>query len=66
MNKFTPKDYLFILLCALLCEVCLALGIRYFYQAFPEASIEFLITRDESDPIAKEFVKNRGIAEELQ
>jgi len=66
MNKSTPKDYLFILLCVLVCKVCLALGIRYFHQAFPEASSEFLITRDESETIAKEFVKNRVIEEEVQ
>jgi len=54
------KDSRFILLCILICAASLWIGIRYFYRAFPEASIEFKVNRDSSRPLAEKFLAAQG------
>src|SRR5437016_1308692 len=38
----------------------LAIGIKYFRHAFPEASIVFRVNRDDSEPLALRFLADRG------
>ena len=40
--------------------VCLAIGVKYFSHAFPEAAIEFRVNRDDSVPVAQDFLAQRG------
>jgi membrane protease YdiL (CAAX protease family) len=38
----------------------LAIGVKYFSHAFPEAAIEFRVNRDDSTPLATKFLADRG------
>ena len=58
--KLTRKDLAFIGGCVLIAAVSLAVGVHYFYQAFPEASIDFRVTRDEAKEQAADFITARG------
>ena len=59
-TKLTRKDLAFIGGCVLLAAVSLAVGVHYFYRAFPEASIDFRVTRDEAKEQAADFLAARG------
>ena len=59
-TKLTRKDFAFIGGCVLIAAVSLVVGIHYFYQAFPEASIDFRVTRDEAKEQAADFITARG------
>lgn len=61
-DKLEPRDYRFILLCLVLCAASVIFGIRYFYRAFPEASIQFQVTRDSSLPVAEKFLTTQGVS----
>jgi membrane protease YdiL (CAAX protease family) len=61
-DRLQPRDYRFILICAVVCAASLWIGIRYFYRAFPEASIEFQFTKDTSLPVAERFLAAQGIS----
>ena len=58
--KLTRKDLAFIGGCLLVAAVSLAVGVHYFYRAFPEASIDFRVTRDEAKAQAADFLAARG------
>ncbi len=60
--KLDSRDYRFILICVLVCAASLFVGIRYFYRAFPEASIDFKVTRDTSLPLAQKFLADQEIS----
>ena len=59
-TKLTRKDFAFIGGCVLVAAVSLAVGVHYFYRAFPEASIDFRVTRDEAKAQATDFLAARG------
>ena len=59
-TKLTRKDLAFIGGCLLVAAVSLAIGVHYFYRAFPEASIDFRVTRDEAKVQAANFLAARG------
>lgn len=59
-TKLTRKDLAFIGGCLLVAAVSLAVGVHYFYRAFPEASIDFRVTRDEAKVQAASFLAARG------
>ncbi len=44
----------------LVAGLSLAIGLKYFSHAFPEASIEFRVNRDDSTPLAVKFLSGRG------
>ena len=58
--KLTRKDFAFIGGCLIVAAVSLAVGVHYFYRAFPEASIDFRVTRDEAKVQAADFLAARG------
>ncbi len=60
-DRLNIRDYRFILICLAVCAVCLWIGFRYFYRAFPEASIDFQYTKDSSLPVAEGFLAAQGI-----
>ena len=59
-TRLTRKDLAFIGGCVLIAAVSLAVGVHYFYRAFPEASIDFRVTRDEAKVQAADFIAARG------
>jgi membrane protease YdiL (CAAX protease family) len=60
-DTLRPRDYRFIAICALISGASLWIGVRYFYRAFPEASIDFQVTRESSQPIAERFLASHEI-----
>ena len=61
-QRFSRRDFQFLVACLIVTAVCLAAGIPFFYQAFPEASIDFAITRDQSRDQAGDFLIKRGFS----
>jgi membrane protease YdiL (CAAX protease family) len=59
-EKLIARDYRFILICVALTVLSLIIAAKYFYTAFPEASINFDVTREESRPLAEQFLSQRG------
>ena len=47
-SKLDRRDLGFIGGCLLVTIVCLLIGTHYFYRAFPEASIDFRVTREDA------------------
>ncbi|KPL02205.1 MAG: hypothetical protein AMJ90_06465 [candidate division Zixibacteria bacterium SM23_73_2] len=60
-EKLISKDYRFILVCIAICVISLLVGIKYFPSVFPEATIDFKITREGSVPIAEKFLNEKGL-----
>src|SRR5436190_8694824 len=59
--KLTSREYRIIGIIAAVAAICLAVSIRYFSLAFPEASIDFKVNRQESAAIAEQFLTGRGL-----
>ena len=60
-RNFVKRDLLLILACGLIAALSLVVGGHYFYRAFPEASIDFKITRDQARDRAHGFLQERGL-----
>ena len=56
LERLTPADKRLFLICALVTAVSLFVGLKYYDEAFPEASIDFRVTRHTSLPIAEAFL----------
>lgn len=61
LERFDRSDVRFLLICALILAAGLTIGLRWFGDAFPEASIEFDVDRSGSGQVAKAFLKSQGI-----
>ena len=59
-GELEKKDLGFIGVCLLVAVVSLTIGVHYFYQAIPEASIDFRLTRDQAETQAATFLAKRG------
>jgi len=59
-TTLTSADRRVIAIAVLLSAISLAVGVKYFSHAFPEAAIEFRVNRDDSTPMAREFLAKRG------
>lgn len=58
--KLNFKDTRVIVVAVVVAGVSLAIGVKYFSHAFPEASIHFRVNRNESARIAAQFLRARG------
>jgi len=56
LEKLTSKDFRLIGACVLVALVSFWVTTRFFFQVFPEASIQFKVNRDSSLPIAEDFL----------
>ncbi len=56
----TSADRRVIAIAVIVAGICLAIGVKYFSHAFPEAAIEFRVNRDDSTPLATKFLADRG------
>ncbi len=59
-TTLTSADRRVIAIAALVAGISLAIGLKYFSHAFPEAAIEFRVNRDDSAPLALKFLADRG------
>ena len=59
-NRLVAKDYRLFVFCTIIAIVSLFVISRFFYRAFPEASIDFRITRNQSKPIAEKYLSDLG------
>ena len=55
-------DFRFVLLCVGVSAASLWFALRYFHRTFPEASIDFEVTRVSSRPVAERFLAAQGIS----
>jgi membrane protease YdiL (CAAX protease family) len=58
--KLTLSDGKTIVVAILIAALSLAIGIKYFSHAFPEAAIQFRVNRDDSAPLAQKFLAEHG------
>jgi membrane protease YdiL (CAAX protease family) len=59
-ERLRASDYRFILICALLLAATTWFSVRNFYRAFPEASIDFKVSRASARDIAERFLRDQG------
>src|SRR5258708_15740128 len=55
-QRLNAADYRFIAICAVLLGVTVWFSVGNFYRAFPEASIDFKVNRDEAQLLAAKFL----------
>ncbi len=59
--KLTAKENKVIAMAVVVSAVALATSMKYFWRAFPEASIDFRVNRADSAPLAEKFLAERGL-----
>jgi membrane protease YdiL (CAAX protease family) len=59
-TTLTSADRRIITIAIVVAGISLAIGVKYFSHAFPEAAIEFRVNRDDSTPLATKFLSDRG------
>jgi hypothetical protein len=59
-ERLQRADYRFIGVCLALLAASTWFSVRYFYLAFPEASIDFRTGRAEAKSLAERFLRGRG------
>jgi membrane protease YdiL (CAAX protease family) len=59
-TTLTSSDRRVITIAIVVAGISLAIGVKYFSHAFPEAAIEFRVNRDDSTPLATKFLADRG------
>jgi membrane protease YdiL (CAAX protease family) len=60
MEKLRAADYRYIVICLALLAGTAWYTARNFYRAFPEASIDFRVNRDEARELARQFLSSQG------
>ena len=59
-EQLKSSDYRFIAVCLLLLAATAWFSIHNFYRAFPEASIDFRVNRDDGQALASRFLSGQG------
>src|ERR1019366_2366107 len=59
-QRLRAPDYRFILICAALLGATTWFSVRNFYRAFPEASIDFKVSREDARAVAGKFLSDQG------
>ncbi|MBZ5595385.1 MAG: CPBP family intramembrane metalloprotease [Acidobacteriia bacterium] len=59
-ERLTAGDLRFLFICLALLVLTVWFSATYFYKAFPEASIDFRVTRDEARLLAERFLSAQG------
>ena len=62
--KLTSSQYKVIGIVVAVAAGSLAIGVKYFWRAFPEAAIQFRVNRADSEPIGEKFLNERGTRRE--
>src|SRR5512133_3550860 len=58
-HRLDRGDYRFLAVCVALLAATTWFSVRNFYRAFPEASIDFRVSRNEGETIASRFLADR-------
>ena len=58
LERLTRADKRLLFACIAIATVSLFVGVKYYFLAFPEASIEFRVTRESSVPVATSFLSH--------
>jgi membrane protease YdiL (CAAX protease family) len=61
-ERFTRGDLRFLAACAVALFAAIWFSAKFFYQAFPEASIDFRVTRDQSGALGERFLEKQGFS----
>jgi membrane protease YdiL (CAAX protease family) len=59
-QALTSSDRRVIAIAIVVAGISLAIGVKYFSHAFPEAAIQFRVNRNDSTPLATRFIADRG------
>ena len=59
-ERLRTSDYRFIAVCLVLFAGAAWYSVRNFYRAFPEASIDFRVSRDDAQVLAGRFLAGQG------
>jgi membrane protease YdiL (CAAX protease family) len=59
-ERFRTSDYRFIFICLALLAATTWFSVRNFYRAFPEASIDFKVSREDARTLAEKFLSEQG------
>ena len=57
--RLTSTEYRIIALAVAISAISLAITLKYFWRAFPEASIDFQVNREDSRQLAEKFLTER-------
>jgi len=60
-ERLRRADFRFLAICLLLLAATVWFSARYFYRAFPEASIDFRVTRDQARAQGESFLAAQGL-----
>jgi membrane protease YdiL (CAAX protease family) len=60
-QRLSQDDWITIAICVAIVLASIAIIVRYFDSAFPQASIEFKVDRNSSQPIAEKLLRARSI-----
>jgi len=60
-ERLRRADFRFLAICLLLLAATVWFSARYFYRAFPEASIDFRVTREQARAQAERFLAGQGL-----
>ena len=60
-DRLRPADFRFLAVCCVIFLATVWFSARYFYRAFPEASIDFRVTREQARTLAESFLKAQGL-----
>ncbi|PYV22991.1 MAG: hypothetical protein DMG24_15195, partial [Acidobacteria bacterium] len=58
--RLTAAQYRIIALVVVVAALSSGVSLKYFWRAFPEASIDLRVNRDDSAPLATKFLRDRG------
>jgi membrane protease YdiL (CAAX protease family) len=61
-ERLRPADIRFLAVCFLLLAATVWFSARYFYRAFPEASIDFRVTREQARALGEKFLSAQGLS----
>jgi membrane protease YdiL (CAAX protease family) len=60
--KLTSKEYRIIAIVLIVSALSLVISLKYFWRAFPEASIDFRVNRGDSEELAEKFLAEYGFS----
>lgn len=61
MTRLTSEQHKIIVAAVAIAILSLAVSMRYFHRAFPEATLDLRVNRGDSETIARDFLASRGI-----
>ena len=59
-ERLGRADLRFLAICLAVLALTAWFSVRYFYRAFPEASIDFRVNREQSQELARRFLESRA------